>query len=637
MFETVSLFCGCGGEMAGKRLAFEELGIPIETCKNIAVNHWDLAVLAAQMNYPEWEVRKEDLTLCDATQFGITHLDMLWASPSCTSHSTARGGVPCNDQQRSHADEVIDRWLAKAVVDLFLLENVPVFVLWGSLLTERKWCTRRRLPGGAFKNIKGKWVIAGRPDPEQEGIFFERFIERLKAIGYTVDHRVLCAADYGDPTQRRRLFLQAARDGKPITWPAPTHDQFGRNGLPAWKTTRNSVIDWSIHGKSIFERGDRPLKPNTLKRIRSGLKKFGLKPFLNYMTHTKSNMSARSLDRPLPTITTAKGGELMLVEPYLMQTDQTGSNGACVRGIDSPTPTLVTRNNIARLEPYLMEYHAGKDGHKRTKTLDDPLPTADCSNRFGLVEPYMVNLRGTGKSHMDSSAKSIDEPTAALTTGNNVSVVEPFLVALRGTKADSIDASATSLDRPSPALTAGSHLNLVEPCIIKAFVGGCTNPESSIDKPLPTVTANDHNWLLEPYLIEYYGTADASTMNEPLLTVTTKERHAMVAPEIKRWLGQPLPVVRCEEDIDKLDLTTPFLLPVENGYVMVDLLYRLLVPLELAKAMGFPDWYVFNAPGVKINKTAVIKMIGNACPVGTVKALIKNAVLARREVFGLAA
>ena len=52
-----------------------------------------------------------------AADFGLERISLLWASPSCVHHSRARGGLPKSDQQRSHAGEVLDRWIKVAKVD----------------------------------------------------------------------------------------------------------------------------------------------------------------------------------------------------------------------------------------------------------------------------------------------------------------------------------------------------------------------------------------------------------------------------------------------------------------------------------------------------------------------------------------
>ena len=52
--------------------------------------------------------------------------------------------------------------------------------------------------------------------------------------------------------------------------------------------------------------------------------------------------------------------------------------------------------------------------------------------------------------------------------------------------------------------------------------------------------------------------------------------------------------------------------------------------------MGFPDWYLWEkAAGEALSKRDAVKMIGNACPVNTTKAIIMAVVQQRRGVYGL--
>ena len=80
-----------------------------------------------------------------------------------------------------------------------MLENVEEFKTWGPL-------NRGHHP------IKSK-----------QGKTFERFVQQLTDLGYKVEFRELVAADYGAPTMRKRFFMIARCDGKPIVWPEPTH------------------------------------------------------------------------------------------------------------------------------------------------------------------------------------------------------------------------------------------------------------------------------------------------------------------------------------------------------------------------------------------------------------------------------
>jgi DNA (cytosine-5)-methyltransferase 1 len=258
---TFSLFCGGGGEHLGKTLAFRDLGI-YDNCQFWALNHWQIAVDTLQRNFPHTLSYCEDIEKIDVSEIGIKTIDLLWASPSCVYHSAARNKKPINEmdvahaeQQRAHATEVYKRWLCKCDVPVFLMENVREFLSWGPL------------------------DEYGRVIKERKGEYFRDFVSKLKKLDYQVDWKILNAADYGDPTTRKRFFLQAVKDGKGIHWPQPTHKNPKLAGnLPNWKSAAEHVIDWTIRGESIYYR-KKPLVIDTIKRIKHGLKKFGLAPY----------------------------------------------------------------------------------------------------------------------------------------------------------------------------------------------------------------------------------------------------------------------------------------------------------------------------------------------------------------------
>jgi site-specific DNA-cytosine methylase len=101
---TVSLFCGDGGESIGKHLAFEELGIEAADITAHAINHWDLAVATHGLNLPAVLVHQEDITKVSAKTYGLKSIDLLWASPSCVHHSRAQwGGSAVESMERELA------------------------------------------------------------------------------------------------------------------------------------------------------------------------------------------------------------------------------------------------------------------------------------------------------------------------------------------------------------------------------------------------------------------------------------------------------------------------------------------------------------------------------------------------------
>lgn len=243
-------------------------------------------------------------------------INLLVASPECTHHSNARGGVPCSDQSRATAWRVVD-WAAAIYIDNILIENVPEFQSWGPLGAD------------------------GKPMKSKKGATFQAFKIALESLGYRVDYRVLNAADYGDPTCRKRFFLIARRGNKRVHWPEQTHaehacrDMFGHETKP-WVPARK-IIDWNIEGQSIFNR-KKPLAKKTLARIEYGLRKFGGEDFLVKFFGTGQGVS---LDKPMDTVTTS-GNHHGLVQPFV--TIMKGMSKT--RGVDKPLPTLTTKQHI---------------------------------------------------------------------------------------------------------------------------------------------------------------------------------------------------------------------------------------------------------------------------------------------------
>lgn len=65
--------------------------------------------------------------------------------------------------------------------------------------------------------------VQGLSYRNQSAPFFDALVSGIRALGYSVQHQVLNAADYGVPQNRQRLFVIGARDGTPLRFPSPTH------------------------------------------------------------------------------------------------------------------------------------------------------------------------------------------------------------------------------------------------------------------------------------------------------------------------------------------------------------------------------------------------------------------------------
>ncbi len=184
---VIDMFCGAGGESTGIINAYSELGLNLEL---FAINHWEKAIETHSQNYP-WvnHICESIQNINPLTLIPKQRVKLLWASPECTHHSIARGGRPKSDQQRASAWLVL-KWLSELYIDRVIIENIPEFRSWGPL------------------------GLNGKPLKSKVGSTFQAFLKAIISLGYRVDYRVLCAADFGAHTTRKRLFIQAARGNK---------------------------------------------------------------------------------------------------------------------------------------------------------------------------------------------------------------------------------------------------------------------------------------------------------------------------------------------------------------------------------------------------------------------------------------
>lgn len=361
--KAADLFCGAGGSSTGLKLVADALGVSLDLT---AVNHWPTAVETHAANHPEARHVCESLDSIDPRKVTGGSLDLLWASPECTHHSTARGGKPINDQSRSTAWCVV-RWAEALRPRYVIVENVPEFQTWGPIGSNN------------------------RPLVSRKGETFAAWLTAMRSIGYTIEAQVLNSADYGAATTRRRLFVVARLDGGrsrgAIHWPAPSHAPVGTSSLfgdlQPWRAARE-IIDWNERGTSIFHR-TKPLAPRTMERIAVGAKKFwglNLEPFLIAMEHGGRELE---INKPLPTITTARGGAFGLVQPFVIGQQ----SGATPRGVADPIPTLSTAGAVSLVEPFIVSFYGSG---VNVSSVREPLRTLTTHDRHGLVQPAHLDV-----------------------------------------------------------------------------------------------------------------------------------------------------------------------------------------------------------------------------------------------------
>lgn len=405
MIAFADLFCGAGGASTGVILAASRKGIDIKD--GVAINHWPIAVETHSANHPK--VRHlceaiERVDPCEAVPSG--RLDLLWASPECTHHSRARGGKPRQNQSRAGASHILT-WLDKLYVRNVIIENVPEFLDWGPL------------------------DCHGQPMRSKRGENFRTFVESIRARSYNVEWKILNAADYGDATTRRRLFVICRRKPLKIVWPEPSHrsteeltnELFGKK--KRWKPARE-IIDWTDLGTALSQR-KRPLKPNTMRRIFAGLEKFC---GLSFVTGQQSCASARSTEQPAPTI--ARDGAIGLVTPFLINLCHSKGNGGH-SSVTNPVPTITTAKGgelaLVSANGFLVSLaHGNTPGEnvdRRALDPEQPLRTQHCANKFGVSRHHAVIQSFITKYYGTALAVSVEEPLDSVTTKDRFMLVNP--------------------------------------------------------------------------------------------------------------------------------------------------------------------------------------------------------------------
>ncbi|ALS64919.1 DNA cytosine methyltransferase [Pandoraea apista] len=524
-------FAGGGGASCGIELA---LGRHVDH----AINHDPEAVAMHAMNHPQTEHHCE--SVWDVDPLALTQgrpVGLAWFSPDCKHFSKAKGGKPRDKKIRGLA-WVAMRWAALVRPRVIMLENVEEFRTWGPVLAD------------------------GSPCPKRKGETFHSFVRQLEAMGYAVEHRELRACDYGAPTIRKRLFLIARCDGKPIVWPEPTHGAPGSVAVVAgerkpWRTAAE-CIDWSIPCPSIFER-KKELAETTQRRIARGMRRYVIDsadPFIVKVNHGYDYFRGQPLGEPIQTLTGKHG--FGLVAPHLTKF-RTGSTGSDLR---EPAPTITA-------------------GPK-----ENP---AGAAHALGLVVPVLTECANASTQR----SWPADEPLrtqCAEVKGGHFALAAAFLAKHYG---GNYDGPGVGLKEPVSTITTADHHALVSSHMVK-LRGECTG--SATGEPVPTISAQgNHIGEVRAFLVKYYSEGGQDQdCRDPMHTIPTKDRLGLVT-------------VAGEQ------------------YQIADIGMRMLEPHELYAAQGFPSTYViapeFN--GKRLAKHAQVRMCGNSVSPPMAAALVR--------------
>lgn len=466
---------------------------------DIAINHDPEAIKIHMVNHPQTIHLTEDIFKVDLEKI----VDGRKVALMWASPDCTSHSKAKGGQPREKGLRILP-WAvykhARAILpDVIIMENVEEIQKWGPLDDE------------------------GHPIKEMEGQDYREFITAMKDIGYEFDCRELVAADYGAPTTRKRWYAIFRRDGLPIMWPQATHSKTGDDGLKKWVPV-STVLDFNNLGRSIFGR-KKPLAEKTMNRIARGLRKFVFEnpePFIikvdstyqaPYMLRNNGVTAGTGADLPLNTILTGEhhGKVTPVIAPFIDKT-YGGNYQGSGSSLNDPVSTITTVDHNRLITPCIIQYHSETAKNEvRGQSVEDPVMTIDTSNRYALVSAFI------SKFYKSGTGQSISEPLHTITT--------------------------------SPGHFGQINVLMAEWEQLKA---------AGIDEE----TAKKCTWVSQ-FIMEYYGCGIGQSLTDPLHTVVTKDRFALITV-----LG--------------------------NEYVILDIFLRMLTPEELKLAQGFPKDYVID-------------------------------------------
>jgi DNA (cytosine-5)-methyltransferase 1 len=588
----VDNFAGGGGASTGIEMA---LGRHVDLCWN----HDPQAVAMHQANHPQTTHYCE--SVWDAKPLEATkgrRVGLAWFSPDCKHFSKAKGGTPKEKKIRGLAWVVL-YWVKEVRPRVIILENVEEFVTWGPLDAK------------------------GNPHAHAKGQTFRSFVGGLRRRGYAVEWRELRACDYGAPTIRRRFFLIARCDGRPIVWPAQTHAEpesaAVRTGqLKPWRTAAE-CIDFSLPCPSIFER-KRPLAAATCRRVAKGIMKFVVdcpNPFIIPVTHW-GDVRAHSLGEPIRTVTGAHRGEMALVSPTAASFyGDKGGAASRVNPVTVPLRVQTASNRHAVLAATLVQTGYGERPGQapRVPGLGKPLGTCVGGQKHAVVSAFLA------KHYGGVTGVPVTGPTGTVTTQDHHSLVTASLVRQFGKSVGS------SAEAPIGTITAGGG---GKTSLMTAQLVGCggragqSRPRDA-SEPFPTVTAKADSAVITSNLIKMRGApeshAPGQPSTEPLHTISAQGNHFYeVRAFLTKYYGARGQEQSLRDPMHTIPAVDRFGLVTVAGEEMAigDIGLRMLQPRELFRAQGFPDSYIIGDDGranLALTKSDQVRMCGNSvCP-----------------------
>lgn len=276
--------------------------------------------------------------------------------------------------------------------------------------------------------------------------------------------------------------------------------------------------------------------------------------------------------------------------------------------------------------------------------------------------PFIIPIGYGERQGQEPRVHSIDTPLSTVVSSCKQYAVSPHISKFYG------GVTGTDISNPMPTVTAIDHNALTAANLIQ-YHSETSHSEvrgQALDMPVMTVDASPRYALTAAHIVKYYSGDNYSSANDPLHTITTKERNALVESHLCilrrnedcRSEELPLPTITASgahfaeirteivkyigganlgnwteirELLNKYCGYTmaddEILLLEINGekYFIYDIGMRMLEPKELYAAQGFPPDYIIDRDfeGKSYSRKEQVARCGNAVPPPFAEALVR--------------
>jgi DNA (cytosine-5)-methyltransferase 1 len=598
-------FAGGGGASTG-------IGQALGRDVDIAINHSPTAIAIHKANHPDTEHHCTDIRapFLPRTATRGRRVAGAWFSPDCKEYSKAKGGPVKDRSIRALCWEVI-HWLEETLPDVGYLENVEEFEYAAPLdsngvpLPDHKGREFKKFKRSIRRlgyRVQHRLLIAckyGTPTSRK------RLYMIFRRDGKPIVWPKPTHGPANDPRVLAGKLLPYRTAAECIDWSIPCPSIFERNRELAEATKRriaHGVMRYVVNAAQPFivsvahgYSGGRREYPSSdpLGTVSAGGNAHAAVDceIAPHITKFRGGAVGSDMADPAPTVTAngtparpAGATPLGMVSAHLHKMSQNGVGkdardpldtamaGAAKHGVveteiapiithgqhggrnhraDEPHHTIAASkkdtNQVATAELTYLDQQYGKSVGA---DVAQPAPSATTHAKTGQVTAFLSSFYGSDKTNGSGNPEA--PLRSARAGGQHHAVVAAHLEQANGGPRNK-NLSGRDARRPlSTATTTGAQQRVVETTLIEE---GALPPDT-MARAVRTAA----------FLIKYYGNeVDGHGLSEPIGTVTTKDRFAVVTVTI--------------------DAVT---------YVIVDIGLRMLKPRELARAQGFPDDYVLN-------------------------------------------